>query len=156
MEQLTLWSAGLPASPSLSQEKEKDLMGLLASSENISGFYRKCIRASSFGKMCRAVSVLGTRKEATLSSFSGNGLTSGIMSHGEYWTLSISEWPKDAAVCSLSEVLETGEIPSKYFLSPKACQGILRRAEKRGKKIPEALRVALERQAIGAADPTPL
>ncbi len=56
----------------------------------------------------------------------------------------ISEWPNDAAVCLLSQVLETGSIPQKYYLSPKACAGILRRAEKRGKKLPCSLLRALE------------
>lgn len=36
---------------------------------------------------------------------------------------------------------------TKYFLSPKACQGILRRAKERGKKLPTELQVALEEQA---------
>ena len=35
----------------------------------------------------------------------------------------------------------------KYYLSAKACQGILRRAENRGKQLPEMLREALERQS---------
>ena len=39
------------------------------------------------------------------------------------------------------------EVPEKYYLSPKACQGILRRASVRGKELPEVLRTALERQA---------
>jgi hypothetical protein len=34
--------------------------------------------------------------------------------------------------------------PEKYFLSAKACAGILRRAEKRGKELPTMLREALE------------
>ena len=55
----------------------------------------------------------------------------------------ISEWPNDAAVCSLSQVLETGLIPPQYFLSSTACAGILRRAEMRGKVLPEPLRLAL-------------
>ena len=59
----------------------------------------------------------------------------------------ISEWPNDAAVCLLSQVLETGLIPQKYFLSPKACAGILRRAEKRGKALPTLLHQALSHQA---------
>ena len=46
----------------------------------------------------------------------------------------------------LSAILEKNPDP-KYNLSPKACQGILNRAERRGKKLPEALRIALERQA---------
>ena len=38
-------------------------------------------------------------------------------------------------------------VPEKYYLSPKACLGILRRASARGKELPEILRVVLERQA---------
>src|SRR5688572_13208658 len=48
---------------------------------------------------------------------------------GASWMPNISDWPNAAAVCSLSQVLETGPIPQKYFLSAKACSGILRRAE---------------------------
>ena len=55
-----------------------------------------------------------------------------------------------AAACSLSQVLETILIPPKYFLSATACAGILRRAEKRGKKLPELLDLAL-RQAVDSA-----
>ena len=49
----------------------------------------------------------------------------------------------DASVCSLSDILETGDVPQRYFLTAKACAGILRRAEKRGKELPEALKSAL-------------
>ena len=75
------------------------------------------------------------------SSFAG-WQNAGIASLGEFLTLSISEWPSAAAVCSLSEVLET-DVPPKYFLSATACSGILRRAERRGKALPEHLRQAL-------------
>jgi len=61
----------------------------------------------------------------------------------EFLTLSTSEWPNDAAVCSLSDVLETGVVPQRFYLSAKACQGILRRAAKRGKKLPQQLHDAL-------------
>jgi hypothetical protein len=54
-----------------------------------------------------------------------------------------SAWPNDAAVCSLSQVLERGSIPRRFFLSSKACAGILRRAEKRGKTLPPMLHQAL-------------
>jgi hypothetical protein len=63
----------------------------------------------------------------------------------EFLTLNISEWPKDAAVCSLSDTLETGDVPQRHFLSATACAGILRRAEKRGKKLPVMLQSALQR-----------
>ena len=68
---------------------------------------------------------------------------SGMGFHGESWTLNTSEFHKDADVCSLSDILETGNVPQKFFLSPKACQGILHRAEKRGKKLPTPLQSAL-------------
>jgi hypothetical protein len=56
----------------------------------------------------------------------------------------ISAWPNDASVCSLSQVLVRGSIPQQYYLSSTACAGILRRAEKRGKKVPEPLMRALQ------------
>jgi hypothetical protein len=65
---------------------------------------------------------------------------------GEFWTLDISESPNAVVECSLSQVLEP-DAPSKYSLSPKAAAGILRRSERRGKKLPEMLRQALEKTA---------
>ena len=64
------------------------------------------------------------------------------------WMPNISAWPNGASVCSLSQVLETKPIPPKYFLSGKACAGILRRAERRGKVLPTTLRLALEQVAV--------
>lgn len=43
-----------------------------------------------------------------------------------------------------------GGSAGKYYLSPKACLGILRRASVRGKELPELLKKALERQAASA------
>lgn len=40
-------------------------------------------------------------------------------------------------------------MPQRYYLSPKACAGILRRAEKRGKALPAALAAALRSVAGG-------
>jgi hypothetical protein len=45
--------------------------------------------------------------------------------------------------------LETSAVPQRFFLSAKACQGILRRAEKRGKDLPPILKQALEQVAGG-------
>lgn len=47
---------------------------------------------------------------------------------------------------SLSQILMEN-VPEKYYLSPKACLGILRRAEKRGKKLSPVLEMALKEQA---------
>ena len=73
-------------------------------------------------------------------------------SHGESSTPNSSAWPNAAAVCSLSQVLETGSTPERFFLSSTACAGILRRAEKRGKALPAALDQALRAVAGGTAD----
>ena len=54
--------------------------------------------------------------------------------------------PKDAKECLLSSILTATPHP-KYYLTPTACRGILRRAKKRGKELPPVLRQALEIQA---------
>ena len=61
---------------------------------------------------------------------------------GECWTPNTGESPKDAVESSLSAILQA-DAPEKYSLSAKACLGILKRAEKRGKKIPALLWEAL-------------
>jgi hypothetical protein len=64
--------------------------------------------------------------------------------------LSTSEYPNGASVSSsLADVLQA-EAPEKYYLSSKACEGILRRANKRGKTLPEPLQKALEGQSSEA------
>jgi hypothetical protein len=75
--------------------------------------------------------------------FSGPWPKSAFMWQQGLWTLNSSESPKDAVVSSLSDVLETRRDLSKYFLSPKAAAGILRRAAKRGRDLPPELERAL-------------
>jgi hypothetical protein len=57
-----------------------------------------------------------------------------------------SESPIIPRPTKLSQVLEMNP-DKKYWLSPKACQGILRRAENRGKKLPELLGKTLREQS---------
>lgn len=52
------------------------------------------------------------------------------------------ECPNAAVESRLSQILEEAP-PTKYYLSRAACQGILRRAERRGKDLPEQLKQAL-------------
>ena len=84
-----------------------------------------------------------TKEQILPSSFNGwrNG---GMAFAGGYLTLSISEYPNDAEECSLLQVLET-DVAQKYYLSKKACEGILRRAKVRGKQLPELLQYVLEK-----------
>jgi len=65
---------------------------------------------------------------------------------GEFSMHSFGESPKDGVESRLSQILEDSPHP-KYSLSPKACQGILNRAKRRGKKLPEPLQNALIAQS---------
>lgn len=89
-------------------------------------------------------------EDGTLVPSSGSWASSGMGSPTAFWTLSLCEWTatlapshSDGSVCSLSDVLETGEVPQRYFLSARACAGILRRAEARGRALPPHLHAAL-------------
>ena len=61
---------------------------------------------------------------------------------GELSTLNTGECPSVVVESRLSQILEAAPLP-KYCLSAKACLGILRRAERRGKDLPEKLKAAL-------------
>lgn len=65
---------------------------------------------------------------------------------GEYLMHSFGVCPKDENASHLSQILEASPHP-KYSLSARACLGILNRAEKRGKQLPEILKLALIQQA---------
>ena len=65
------------------------------------------------------------------------------LSHGECTTLNFGECPSVARESTLSQILEANA-PEKYYLSRKACEGILRMAERRGKDLPPMLKTALE------------
>ena len=65
---------------------------------------------------------------------------------GEYTMHSFGESPKEENASLLSQIL-VDEAHPKYSLSAKACQGILNRATRRGKELPEILKKALEAQA---------
>ena len=65
---------------------------------------------------------------------------------GESSTLNTGVSPRVARGSSLWQILEPHP-HRKYFLSRKACLGILRRARKRGKVLPAPLHLALEMQS---------
>lgn len=98
---------------------------------------------------------------------SGNGqkqeplTVMGGLSLGELTTLKTGEKPSETAVqemlsvwgphsvaegSRLSQILEVNPLP-KYNLTAKACLGILRRAERRGKDLPERLKAVLLMQS---------
>lgn len=69
---------------------------------------------------------------------------------GELTTRNTGECPNAVVVSRLSQILEETPHP-KYNLTAKACQGILRRAERRGKDLPKLLKEVLIRQSQGAS-----
>ena len=69
----------------------------------------------------------------------------GIPWHGASSTLNFGEFPNVVEESGLWQILEAN-VPQKYFLSETACLGVLRRAERRGKQLPEILEKALKQQ----------
>ena len=57
---------------------------------------------------------------------------------GDSSTLNIGECPREENASLLSQILEVNA-PEKYYLSKRACQGILTRASRRGKKLPDLI-----------------
>jgi hypothetical protein len=168
-EPLSLWSEEHLVSLSVSPDSEADWQTTVATwHSNIAAFLVRFVRGGLYGKTSpeffrpgrvthrvKMTPSFGTDTEpeltlqkqvishASLKRFKN----AGIVARGECWTLNISEFPSDVVGSSLSDILETGDIPQRFFLSPKACRGIVRRAKKRGKALPELLKVALENVA---------
>lgn len=61
------------------------------------------------------------------------------------------ESPNAAVESTLSSILQVN-VPETYYLSARACEGILRRAERRGKQLPAILKEALEQQIARASE----
>lgn len=62
---------------------------------------------------------------------------------GDAWTPNTGESPKEEIESSLSQILLQEPVQKKYYLSEKACKGILRRSLIRGKTLPRVLENAL-------------
>ena len=115
-----------------------------------------------FGKMSAGQSAATTEMTSSLSSKSSvisyesnclrldltNGQVQGRFwegaapSHGVSWMPNIGESPNVDVESSLSAILEDNP-HQKYVLSRRACEGILRRAKRRGKDLPPRLERAL-------------
>jgi hypothetical protein len=136
------WSEELPAK--VSQLPACERVSMTLAEDSCLPFLRS-LNATDLdglsGKMCPA-SCQAT-EDGILVPSSGRWGTWGMGGPTACWTLSGSEWPSVVGVCSLSDVLETSDVQQRYFLSQRACAGILHRAERRGKKLPDQLRDAL-------------
>ena len=151
--QLTFLSEAPPAKVSRSPALEKDWLTLAATScSRLALWLRDTAPTGSSGRMSPESCHL--TEDGILEPSSGCWQNSGMGSPTGFLTLNTSEWAASPAlsrngggVCSLSDILETGAVPQRFYLSAKACQGILRRASTRGKELPPMLRQALEHQA---------
>jgi hypothetical protein len=155
MEQLTFLSEEHHASHSALQDSEADWMMTVAT---LRSSFADLLKESNLAGLSGKMSPVSCHRteDGTLVPSLGRWKNSGMVSRTECLTLSTSEWPKDAVVCSLSDTLETGKLPQRFSLSATACQGILRRADKRGKKLPERLQEALLAVAQGESQMEPL
>ena len=92
-------------------------------------------------KTCRVFSA--RTKEEISGLYSGRWPNSGMALDGVCLTARTSESPSHASESSLLGVIETGEAPRKYFLSPNAAVGMLRRADRMGRPLFRPLRESL-------------
>ena len=136
----------LPVSHLVSPDLERDWMTHVATScLPLAPLLQDIGPAGWYGRTCPAS--CRVTEEGILEPSSGCWANSGMGSPTEFWTLNTSEFHSDAVACSLSDILETGAVPRRYFLSATACRGILRRAENRGKDLPPTLLLALQQVA---------
>ena len=115
---------------------------LVPMEETISGLSSKQLsQLKKLGSRCLRLKITDGQNQTYYWETDGAWLTA-------FLTLNTGASPSEEQESTLSEIL-LAEVPEKYYLSPKACLGILRRASARGKELPEVLRKALERQAGG-------
>lgn len=105
--------------------------------------------AKTSGSSLKSSSKSSNRAPRCLRCQVGNGPTptvtwvrDGVLAT-EHSTHNTGPAPRNAEdVYTLSQILEEN-VPTKYYLSAKACAGILRRAKNRGKELPPMLEEAL-------------
>lgn len=126
----------------------------------------ECIQLSLFGKTCPEHSVptaakisepcwknlpalrnqtfqfLDLRVEGEHGAKPEQSLETDGLWHGDRSMLNTGEFPNAEKESRLSWILEDN-VPQKYYLSARACQGILTRASRRGKPLPDILKQAL-------------
>src|SRR4030066_1332507 len=142
-EQLILSLEEHPASHSALRDLERDWMTRVVTwPSSFLELLRQFAPVGWSGRTC--LESCRRNKDGILAPSSGRWLNSGMGGPTESLTLNILEYPSGGVAGSLSDILETGDLPQRYYLSATACRGILRRAEKRGRELPEQLRKAVE------------
>ena len=142
MQQSTFLLEEPHANPSPSQDFAKDLLTLEGTSPSHILPLLTAIGPNGWFSRTSPVFCQQT-EEKRLAPSSGRWQNSGMGSPTGCLTLNTSEHAtsmelsrNDVAASSLSRILETGAVPQRYFLTPKACAGILRRLDQKGLKMP--------------------
>ena len=124
------------ANPSAPQEQSEDSMTLAVNSpSSILKWLHEYSPVGSFGKTSP------TRSTLPCHSLSTRLQKGGIAVPGEYLTLSVSEFPSAGVDYLLSDILETGVVPQRYYLTAEAAAGFLNRGTP--EKMPPEFREAL-------------
>jgi hypothetical protein len=150
----TSFSAEHPVSPSALPASEVEWLTRVVSWPLSSADLLSAQRpAGSSGKTSPVLSRQIAEKPSEASSL--RWTSSGTVWRGACSMRSISDSPNAGSASFLSDILETGDLPRRYFLSPRACRGILKRASRRGRVLPAALTAALEAVASLALSEPP-
>jgi site-specific DNA-cytosine methylase len=139
-------TASLPASLAKMSRSQVSVRALRESAlDSFTTLRESCANFDPLGLSSKMFPDFSVRTTAeTLQKSSGFSWSSaGMGFNGVCSTASFSVSPNDANVCSLSDVLE-GRVPPRFYLSPRACRGVLRRAKKRGRTLLSRLQVGLE------------
>jgi len=164
-DQLTFWWADAPARHSALQDSGAELQ---THAEDSPLPFLKSLGAFAPDGSCTKMSrdFLRQTTEKRLVPCSGAWKNSGFRGPTGSWTLQVAEHTEEgltapsrnaaggcSSLATLSEILETEPVPPRFSLSGRACEGILRRSQRRGRELPPMLKQALE-QACGGTAPT--
>ena len=123
--------------------REQDLKeSALASFTNLLGLLESAcpqLLSSKTLQVCEIVTVDETSKPLFT-----HWPSSGIVWDGVCLTANTSESPNHVKGSILLDVIEKGEVPQRYFLSPNAAVGMIRRADRMKRNLFPPLRQALE------------
>ena len=143
---MTLWSEDLLAKLSQSQEDEEV------------SWIREVSSCTSMSELSTVFAQHGLSGRMSVAHYPTAQMPSGaccapyksagiVTCPGEYAIVNSGEFHSGADVSFLSGILEGGGVAQRYCLSPVACAGILRRAKKNGKNLPEPLNSVLVARA---------
>ena len=139
--------------------EEEWLTNVLSYSGTSSDFCDEQCRDGSSGRTFPGFSAMAIPWSKPCKRFARAGIASlggySILSSPEHpATLAPSRSPEDVSM--LSEILEPiGDIPQRYYMTPKAAAGLLRRAVARKKTLPLLLQAVLQAM-VEAADSEPM